>query len=277
MHVILNERWAVLGQTPGRETIPGPVEASPRELYLLDREPKHVHDTSHRFQRVEGLSMSLHRTVVLLAIGAFSGACAFTDIPIELPTAGLEHTVSGGKGRQVVVVIPFSDDRTMRNRCGMQKNGYNMDTADAVCQSDPAVWIAQLLSDELRSSGFSVRTTGEDSKESALRVEGKLLKLFVEPIIGAWTGSLEADLSVKLRETSRTGLGADRTFFVKGWKGGMMLSTRQPYQTSLHRATQAMLEEMVRAIIEMMDAYPQLGFADEPAIKLAVLVEGGRG
>ena len=67
-----------------------------------------------------------------------------------------------------------------------------------------------------------------------------------------WTGSLEADLSVKLRVTTQTGLDAERAFFVKGWKGGQLASTKQPYHTSLHRATQQLLEEMVRAILELV-------------------------
>ena len=211
-----------------------------------------------------------------LVTGLLSVACAFTDVPIDLPVKGLEHTVPGGRDRQVVVVIPFSDGRLQR-RCGMQKNGYNMDTADAVCQSDPKQWIAKLLADELRASGFEVLSSEKDARSSALRVDGELQKLFIEPVIGFWSGSLEADLSVTLEASSQTGLAAKRTFFVKGWKGGTLASTRQPYHTALHRATQAMLEEMVRAVIELMDAYPQLGSIAPREIRLTLRIEGGRG
>jgi len=213
---------------------------------------------------------------LLLVLGSLSSACAFTDIPLTLPTRGLENTLAGGKGRQVIVVVPFSDGRVIRNRCGMQKNGYNMDTADAVCQSDPKGWIAQLLADELRASGFSVLTEETAHRPGALRVEGSLIKLFVEPVMGAWSGSLEADLSVKLRVTTETGLEAERTFFVKGWKGGQLASTMQPYHTALHRATQAILEEMVRAILELLDRYPQLGLRATPPSVLAKLEAGWR-
>jgi hypothetical protein len=146
--------------------------------------------------------------LVITALGALSSACAFTDVPLTLPTQGLADTVPGGQGREVIVSIPFSDAREIRDRCGMMKNGYNMDTADAVCQSDPNTWIAKLLADELRTSGFSVLTGDEDTRPSAVRVEGSLLKLFVEPVIGFWAGSLEADLSVELRATTQTGLDA---------------------------------------------------------------------
>jgi len=214
---------------------------------------------------------------LLLALGALSSACAFTDIPLTLPTQGLEHTIQGGRDRQVVVVIPFSDAREIRNRCGMQKNGYNMDTADAVCQSDPNTWIARLLADELRASGFSVRTGDDDNRKSALHIDGALLKLFVEPVMGFWSGSLEADLSVKLRATTQTGLDAERTFFLKGWRGGQMASTKNPFHTALDRATQALLEEMVRSITELMDAYPELGSLEGSDLWPASYIEASQG
>jgi hypothetical protein len=206
----------------------------------------------------------MHRIAALLALGWFSSACAFTNIPLTLPTQGLTPTIPGGKGRQVIVVVPFLDERGIE-RCGMQKNGYNMDTADAVCQSDPDAWLARLLADELRASGFSVLEQTAEHRPGALRIEGSLTKLFVEPVLGAWTGSLEADLEVTLRATTETGLEARRKFFVKGWKGGQLASTMQPYHTSLHRATQALLEEMVRSILELMGRYPQLGLWRDPA------------
>ena len=224
-----------------------------------------------------GFPDSMREIRLLLILASLSSACAFTDIPLTLPTQGLEHTISGGRNRQVIVVVPFSDAREITNRCGMQKNGYNMDTADAVCQSDPNAWIAQLIADELRASGFSVLEEGAEHRPGALHVEGSLLKIFVEPVIGAWTGSLEADLSLKLSATTETGLEAERTFFVKGWKGGQLASTMQPYHTALHRATQAIVEEVVRAILELLDRYPQLGLRGAPPpMVVAKLREGWR-
>ncbi len=193
--------------------------------------------------------------VTLLLAGT---GCAFGAMPITLPTAPLEASVRGGAGRQIVVVAPFSDARE-QERCGMKKNGYNMDTADAVCESAPGAWFARRLAQELAVAGFQVVAPGERAKPSALRVEGSVLQLFIEPVIGFWSGSVEADLSVRLRATSQTGLVAERTFFVKGWKGGIQVVTAQPYHTATHRATQALLEETVRAIVELMDRYPELG------------------
>ena len=75
-------------------------------------------------------------TLAILAV-ALHG-CAFTNVNLAMPTGGLEAPIAGGNGREIIVMIPFADEREIRDRCGMQKNGYNMDTADAVCTSDPA-------------------------------------------------------------------------------------------------------------------------------------------
>ena len=206
------------------------------------------------------MSIHLRELLCLTTAALLTGACAFTDVKLTLPTRPLDSPVAGGNGRQVIVVSPFSDDRVVK-RCGMQKNGYNMDTADAVCQSDPGQWLATLLANELRVSGFTVLATDAAHRPGALRVEGHLEKLFVEPVMGAFSGSLEADLFVRLNVRSDTGLLGERGFFVKGWRGGQAMSLTGSYNTALDRATQQTLEEMVRAVVELMDRYPQLGSA----------------
>jgi len=140
----------------------------------------------------------VRRLSVLLAFALVPSACAFTTVPLTLPIHALAKPISGGNGRQVIVVVPFSDERQIRDRCGMKKNGYNMDTADALCQSDPNAWIATLLARELRASGFTVVDDKAAHRPGALRVEGSLLKIFVEPVIGFWSGSVEADVSIRL-------------------------------------------------------------------------------
>ncbi len=49
-----------------------------------------------------------------------------------------------------------------------------------------------------------------------------------------------------------------------------MASTMQPYHTALQRATHDLLEQMVRAIVELMDRYPDLGARSEPDRRLSV-------
>jgi hypothetical protein len=195
------------------------------------------------------------------------GGCAFTNVPLDMPISGLATPVRGGNGRKVVVVRPFADQRQQPNRCGMQKNGYNQDTADAVCRVAPTEWIAGLLADELRAAGFAVLPSAEGAPADAVTIEGALLQLFVEPIAGMFSVSCEADFQVRLDVTSKSGLRASRTFFVKGvWKG--FSGVTGPFQVALKNATDGMLEEMVTALVELLDRYPQLG-AGPAAIRFA--------
>jgi len=193
-------------------------------------------------------------------LGLLLSGCATTDVNLKQPPAGLETPIPGGNQRQVIVTIPFTDERQIKNRCGLQKGGYGNETATAYCMGDPAQWIAAMLAAELRASGFTVLTTPEGSRDSALKIDGVLLKIFAEPVVGAWSTLIESDLSVRLVATSRTGLGAERTFFVKG-NVENVIWTQGIFNDSVERGTRVLLRKMVEAILELMKQYPQLGFA----------------
>lgn len=202
--------------------------------------------------------------------------CALTDVRLKPPTSGLKTPIPGGNQRQVIVTVPFSDARAIKARCGMQKGGYGNETANAVCQGDPAEWIAGLLASELTASGFTVLPTEDGARDTALKVEGVLLKIFAEPVVGFWTTTVETDLNVRLVATSRTGLRAERTFFVKGelqsviWPQGI-------FNDSLENGTRELLGKMVEAILEIMKQYPELGFKrPRPASLVSWQLEAGR-
>jgi len=188
---------------------------------------------------------------------------------------GIEDAHPRGNQRQVIVTMPFSDARQITNRCGMQKGGYGNETATASCQGDPTQWIAAMLAAELKASGFTVLSPEAGSRDTALKIEGVLLKIFAEPVVGAWSTVIETDLSVRLVATSRTGLRAERTFFVKGdletviWTQGL-------FNDSLERGTRDLLGKMVEAILELMKQYPELGFTRPLPLRLAGWREAGR-
>ena len=194
--------------------------------------------------------------LALLAL-ALSG-CALTDVNIKPPDSGLKTPIPGGNQRQVIVIIPFVDARQIKDRCGVQKGGFGNETAIGICQGIPAQWIAEFLARELRASGFSV-VSAEEARDSALKLEGTLLKIFAEPVVGAWTTTVESDLQVNLVATSRTGLRAERMFFVKGeltsviWPQGI-------FNDSIEDGVRQLLKRMVEAILELTNQYPQLGF-----------------
>lgn len=201
------------------------------------------------------------RWMLLAALPFVVSACALAEVHVKPPEAGLEQPIPGGNQREVIVTIPFQDVRqTMNpNRCGAQKNGYGTETAPAVCQGNPTQWIAEFLARELRASGFTVLTSEQGARDTALKVEGVLLKFWVEPVVGFWSGTVESDFHVKLVATSKTGLHAERAFFVKGEKTSVIWPQGM-FNDSVERGSHDLLTKMVEAILELMKRYPELGF-----------------
>lgn len=200
-----------------------------------------------------------HLLPFLLAVGVLTSGCALSTVHVKAPESGLETPIPGGNQRQVIVAIPFRDARQSTGRCGVQKGGYGNETTDAVCQGNPAEWIATLLARELTASGFTVLSSEEGARDSALKLDGVLLKIFAEPVVGFWSTTVESDFNVKLVATTKTGLHAERTFFSKGeltsviWPQGI-------FNDSVRRGTRDLLSKMVEAILELMKRYPELGF-----------------
>ena len=204
--------------------------------------------------------MAIQQRGLLLAILLFAvSGCALTDVKLKAPESGLEAPIPGGKQRQIVLVVPFKDERANKTRCGVQKGGYGNETASAICEGDPAEWIASFLARELTVSGFTVLRSEDGAKDNALKVEGILLQIFAEPVVGFWSTTVESDFQVKLLATSRTGLQAERTFFSKGeltniiWPQGI-------FNDSVRNGTRDLLTKMVNAILELMNRYPELGY-----------------
>jgi hypothetical protein len=184
--------------------------------------------------------------------------CALVEVNVKPPESGLETPIAGGNQRQVIVTVPFQDDRPSRTRCGVQKGGYGNETAAAVCQGNPAEWIAAFLARELRASDFTVLQSEEGARDTAVKIEGVLLKIFVEPVVGFWSTTVETDLNVRLVATSKTGLHAERTFFAKGEKTSIIWP-QGIFNDSVERGTRDLLSKMVEAILDLMKRYPDLG------------------
>lgn len=158
----------------------------------------------------------------------------------------------------MVVVVPFADERSDRLLCGMQKNGYGMETARAVCSEDPAIWIGGLLAQELRSAGFTVLRESDPRPRSAVRIRGTLLQFFVEAIDGFPMGTLECDVHVILIARSDSGLDARRSFYIKGTESAIV-GTHGEYQKAVDDAVLRLAQNMVRSILSLLNQFPELG------------------
>lgn len=190
------------------------------------------------------------RIALILALASTLFGCAFSNVNMVMPTDTPSAKGIDGGGQRVLLNVPFVDQRGM-TRCGMQKNGYGSDTADATCSEDPALWVARLLRAKLKASNFEVLENSGATTSDTLRIHGTLVKLFSEPLLGTWSGSLETDIHVRLIATTDSGLHAERDFFVKGRQGGVMASVTPAFEASLRYATDDIVREMVEAIYEL--------------------------
>lgn len=208
------------------------------------------------------------RFYMLIAISSLFFIGCHKDIRLNMSISGLNVPIEGGNGREVIVIKPFSDNRSEKQRCGMQKDGQGDKTAEVLCNREPSEWIAQSLADELRASGFKVLDSITPHQQGVFKIEGSLLKFYVEPVLGIWSHTLETDLQVKLMVKTENGLHAERTFFAKGIKKGVQSGGIASYNVSLKRATNELLTEMVEGIFFLMNKYPQIGLSGDKSKSL---------
>lgn len=123
------------------------------------------------------------------------------------------------------------------------------------------------------SAGFRVRTSPEAQQASSVRVDGTVLQFFAEPVVGAFSASPEADISVKLVLTSPSGLRAERVFYLKGTEPSLM-STENNFQKAVDSSTRQAVTAMVSAIASLLDRYPQLGAPGATSAAAVSLLSG---
>ena len=126
-------------------------------------------------------SLATRRLVAAAVVVACSG-CALTDVEVAYPGPTEGPKLKVGSGREIVLRLPFADQRKIRERCGMKKNTYNIDTADVICPP-PAPSFSHVLAEELRARGFLVTTAGNSASADPLVIEGAVQKLLIDEIV----------------------------------------------------------------------------------------------
>lgn len=199
--------------------------------------------------------------VELTALGIAAlcaSGCALTNMTLDTPSAQSTRAPTVGEGRAIALIVPFVDARSTPQRCGMKKNGYNMDTADILCAEPPNQWLAKLLAEELSKAGFQVATDPSQVGPGALRLEGTLTQFFLEPDVGMFTFSPEADIELRLVATTPSGLNAERRFYTKGRQTALS-GLESNFRAAADTAVGDMLVQAVAAVAELVQQYPEIG------------------
>jgi hypothetical protein len=187
----------------------------------------------------------------ILLFGSLVSGCAFSNVEVRLSTEATS-AYSGGQDRPLAI-SSFVDQRPIKGRIGMQKNGYGMDTANAVADQSVDAWLTARLAGELRSAGFQIVSDG--AAPNATKINGQVLKLFVEPVQQWSTVDVETDLSVRIQVTRPDGFQAERQYFVKAVDQGMA-SLSGAYTASVSKATEVLMKRIVVDVINLMNKFP---------------------
>ena len=117
-----------------------------------------------------------------LMVAASSG-CALTDVRVKAPESGLKVPIPGN-GRQIILAVPFSDARQIKNHCGVPEERLRPGDRLGPVRGGPGA-VDRDVARELTASGFTVLPAEGGARESALKIDGALLKIFVEPVVGS--------------------------------------------------------------------------------------------
>jgi hypothetical protein len=190
-----------------------------------------------------------------LALAALTLGCAFGDVNVRKPLAqDVATSARRGEGREIVLVRPFANKRPQA-RCGMKKNGYNMDTANVFCDVPPETFLGDLLARQLAAAGFRVLADPRAAGPSTIVLTGVVEQLFVEPKADFFYATYETDVALELTAKTGAGLVATRTFYVKGSEATMFAAS-EDMQSSLDSGVRQLVSGVVGAVTNLADRYP---------------------
>lgn len=193
--------------------------------------------------------------VSVVAAAFLASGCAWTTQTLEPPQAPAWYGgIQRGAGRDIVVV-PFVDRRKMPHLCGIKKNGYSQPAAHLLCSMPPERWLSDLVAEGLSESGFDVSSAIEDAPPSALIVSGALEQTFVEPDMGVFSASAEADVWLTIAVSNKNGFRARRSFYVKGsdtYLGGIESAGQNAFDTAMRET----VVDVVAAVENLAEARP---------------------
>ena len=194
-------------------------------------------------------------------------SCAWGQEKIHLQPLTISAPKEGGKQREVIV-FPAVDARASTMRCGMKRNGYKAEVGRIYCDREPKDWLGELILLGLNQSGFKIVTTQNAKSANPLRLQPTLKFLFVDDVEAGPNDDfykIAADVHVVLRAESSSGLVAERSFYASERLPVFSAPLKKEEWPSAVReevvaqATRRLAEDIVIAVVELADRYPEVG------------------
>ena len=191
--------------------------------------------------------------LIILILGAEIAGCAYSDITVPMPPVAGTSLYSGGADRPVVVPA-FVDKRPDQRRIGMRTSSRKEYIGNVLPAMNVNEWLGARLGHELKSAGFQLVAEGDNAKAS--RIQGFTRKLFIEPVVGWFSGDVETDLSILIHVSRPDGLEAERRYFVKG-HASTFIATEYSYVSSLRQARDTLMKRVVADIINLLNRFQE--------------------
>jgi uncharacterized lipoprotein YajG len=194
------------------------------------------------------------RFLVVLALLNACVGCAFESgyLRTSNPVVG---SVEQAQGRGQTFVVTVEDARNDKNRIGIKKNGYGMETANIYADGSVDTWLRDSFAATLVDAGYKPASA---EMPATWRMRLRVLDVFTENTPQAWDVQYGARVSVELVVTTTDGRTWARRFTGLEMESRVIEAKVEiPMQELLHRACQEAMGKAVRALTELAVTSPQ--------------------
>ena len=151
----------------------------------------------------------MKKTIIITAllIFVYSG-CAFKNQKIAI-----EYESNGQTSNETATIClnKFSDNRLVKHRIGIVKNGMGVETADILTDQDIRILISNSIKEEMQNLGYSVKLIdveygkGINKYDTCDIVDGQIKEVFVEPIFSMFSVEGKAIITINMLIQTQSG------------------------------------------------------------------------
>jgi uncharacterized lipoprotein len=210
--------------------------------------------------RVADLLVACIRSIFLVSICAFLGACAWTQESIDIPYQRAGEPVTLDRAGSVTVWVTDRDAREVyRDRVSSKKNSFGMEAAPIVAASDVLTTVQTAIEQELSARGFRI---GPNS----VVIDLALRRFYSDFKIGFFAGDAIADFDAEVTVLASDGRRIfTKSYFAQGKTPDIQLASGTNARTALVEA----LSRGVNRIVTDPELIEALFRASNPSVAFA--------
>jgi len=143
------------------------------------------------------------------------------------------------------IILKVTDDRSEKSRIGNVRNGFGMDTADVVTQSNIEKWVEDALTLELNNAGYRVLKTSEAGEDS-INLNAEVRDVYCDVYF-----TYDADVNLMVDISSPGKQSSRKAYNGEGSVGLNWAATAASYAESLSLALQNAISLIISDLQKM--------------------------